>query len=70
MVRHALSETSSVEHGSNMLTKMQQHDDDDDGDDDSCEENFGIDDGWSVERSCFGKTFSFPSPLRGLSFSD
>ena len=30
---------------------------------------FGYD-GWSVERSCYGKTSSFESPLRGISLSD
>ena len=49
----------------------QQHDDyGDDSDDDFCEETFGINDGWSAERSCFGKTSSFESPLRGISLSD
>ena len=33
-------------------------------------ETFGINDGWSAERSCFGKTSSFESPLRGISLSD
>ena len=41
--------------------------DGDDGGDDFCLETFGIDEGWSAERSCFGKTSSFESPLRGLS---
>ena len=44
--------------------------DGDDGGDDFCLETFGIDEGWSAERSCFGKTSSFESPLRGLSVSD